>query len=71
MAATRRFLDAGEGHPLYWETRFQLGELLKQNSDIEGSITHWQKLLEDLPDSGEKSEIDKLRARTVFAIGLK
>lgn len=70
VAATRRFLEAGEGHPLYWETRFQLGVLLKQNSDIEGSIRHWQKLLEDLPSADGEAEINKLRARTVFETGL-
>ena len=69
LAATRRFLDGGEGHPDYWEIRFGLGNLLEQNSDAEGAIRHWLDLFAEIPTSGNDSDLNKLRSRTLFTIG--
>lgn len=69
LAATRRFIEVGEGHPQYWETRFQLGSLIEQTSGAEQAIDHWLELFGEIPALTEDSELAKLRSRTLFTVG--
>ena len=69
LAASRRFLESGEGHPRYWQIRFELGNLLELTFDAEGAIDHWLSLLEELPDSTTTADLKRLRSQTLFTIG--
>ncbi|OUU23187.1 MAG: hypothetical protein CBC13_06205 [Planctomycetia bacterium TMED53] len=70
LAAMRRFLSEAKNHPKYWEIRFDLGNLQQQNSDVEGSIQHWRELFDEIPKEKSDSDLGKLRAGTLFSIGL-